>query len=65
MLVMLGDEVTLVKGDTTVIGKVSGVCLDDSRELERIYIHGIVQAFWMSEKWQIIEEMEYDEDGEI
>lgn len=65
MQLFLGDEVTLVKGETTVIGKVSGVVLDSRRELERIYIHEISQAFWMSERWQIVEEMEYDENGEI
>jgi len=65
MLVMLGDEVTLVKGETTITGKVAGVVLDDARELERLYIHGIGTAFWMSDKWQVVEEMEYEEDGEI
>jgi len=57
--------VTLVKGETTITGKVAGVVLDDARELERLYIHGITQAFWMSDKWQVVEEMEYEEDGEI
>lgn len=64
MMVFLGDEITLMKGDTSVTGQISGVVLDKNRDLERIYIHGIDQAFWISDKWQIAEEVE-DEDGEI
>lgn len=64
MMVFLGDEITLLKGETSVTGQISGVVLDKNRDLERIYIHGIDQAFWISDKWQIAEEAE-DEDGEI
>jgi len=63
MMVFLGDEITLLKGETSVTGQISGVVLNKNRDLERIYIHGIDQAFWMSDAWQIAEEEQ--EDGEI
>lgn len=66
MQIFLGDEVTLVKKDTTIIGRVAGVVLDDKRELERIYIHEINTAFWVSDGWQFIDdEEEEEEDGEV
>lgn len=64
MLVMLGDTVTLVKNDTWVTGQVAGVVLDDARELERIYLHDLNYAFWVSHGWKIVDETEQEEEDE-
>lgn len=67
MQVFLGDEVTLVNdGDgeqipTFVTGQVAGVVLDKHRKVERIYIHNLDSAFWMSEGWKFVEEYEPEE----
>jgi len=68
MQVFLGDEVSIMKSvDGEIVclitGQVSGVVLDDNRRLERVWIHGIDNSFWMNQGWQFIEEAE--EDGEI
>lgn len=66
MQVFLGDEVTLIKErepiSTYVSGQVSGVVLNDSSQLERIYIHGIDGAFWIHDGWKFIEEEGAEED---
>ena len=67
MQVFLGDDVTLLKemaGDISVCisGQVSGVVLDDKKQLERIWLHGMENSFWMSQGWKFIEE---EDDGEI
>ena len=67
MQVFLGDDVTLLKemaGDISVCisGQVSGVVLDDKKQLERIWLHGMDTSFWMSQGWKFIEE---EDDGEI
>jgi hypothetical protein len=64
MMVMLGDEVTLQKNETWVTGRVSGVILDNHRQLERIYLHEISFAFYMSDNWRFVNDEE-EEDGEI
>lgn len=64
MHVFLGDEVTLMKGDTWVTGKISGVVLDDKKELERVYLHDIGYTFWMHEGWKFVEEEEWNEEEE-
>ena len=66
MQLFLGDHVTLVKNETFVMGQVSGICLDKQKELERIYLHEIDMAFWMSDGWKIGEEEEaIDDDNEF
>lgn len=67
MQVFLGDEITLTKKGTHVIGQVAGVVLDSSKELERIYIHNIDQAFWIDHGWRVVDDSidEEYEDGEI
>jgi hypothetical protein len=67
MQVFLGDEVTLLKemeGELSILisGQVSGVVLDDRKQLERIWLHGMENSFWMSQGWKFIEE---EDDGEI
>lgn len=65
MLVMLGDQITLMKGETWITGRVSGVVLDDKKELERVYLHDLSAPFWMHDNWRIVdedEEMEIEDD---
>jgi len=67
MQVFLGDDVTLLKemaGDISICisGQVSGVVLDDRKQLERIWLHGMENSFWMSQGWKFVEE---EDDGEI
>ena len=64
MQVFLGDEITLVKGDSWVTGRVAGVVLDDKRELERLYLHEIGVAFWMRDGWKIVDDSEEIEEDE-
>ena len=65
MQVFLGDNITLVweqEGEPTfVTGQVSGIVLDRHKKVERIYIAGIDHAFWMSQGWKFVDEIE-DED---
>lgn len=65
MQVFLGDNITLVweqEGEPTfVTGQVSGIVLDKHKKVERIYIAGIDHAFWMSQGWKFVDEIE-DED---
>lgn len=68
MQVFLGDQVTLTRDideDTPVFitGQVAGVVLNDKKQLERVWIHGIESSFWMSAGWKFIEE-EYDNEGD-
>lgn len=66
MMVLLGDEVTLVKNEAWVTGKVAGIVLDNKKELERIYLHDIDFTFWMSSGWKFVEEEEWEiEEDEI
>lgn len=63
MNIFLGDEVTITKGDTIVTGQVTGLVLDSNKELERLYIAGIDNAFWFSyDKWMIIDDTEEESD---
>lgn len=61
MLVMLGDTITIMKGETWVTGQVAGVVLDDTKELERIYFHHINVPFWMRDGWKVVDESEDEE----
>jgi len=70
MQVFLGDEVTLLRtmsNDTSLLisGQVSGVALDDNKQLERIWLHGMDSSFWMSQGWRFIDEEEEEDYGEI
>ena len=56
MQVFLGDRVTLIKKDTWITGQVSGVVLDDTKEIHRVYIHNIDMAFYVSDGWRFQDE---------
>lgn len=66
MQVFLGDNITLVweqEGDPTfVTGQVSGIVLDKHKKIERIYIAGIDHAFWMSQGWKFVDEIEEEDE---
>lgn len=61
MQVFLGDAITLMRqgeDPTMVTGQVAGVVLNDARQLERIYIHGIDVPFWIGTGWLIVDDQE-------
>jgi hypothetical protein len=68
MNLFLGDQVTLVndKHDddnaTFVTGQVSGIVLDANKKVHRIYIHNILDAFYMSDGWKFVEHDEEADD---
>jgi len=62
MQVFLGDRVTVVRGLTYITGAVSGVVLDKSKQLERVYLEHIDSPIWMYEGWRFIEETEWEEE---
>lgn len=68
MNIFLGDYITVIKETkaepTLVSGKCAGIVLDNNSEVERVYIAGVDQAFWMSQGWKFVEEGE-DEDAEV
>lgn len=65
MSVFLGDTVTIMKDDpenhAMVTGQVSGVVLNDKKQLERIYIHGFDIPFYMDRGWLFVEGEDEDE----
>ncbi len=69
MQVFLGDEVTLLKEiepqPTIVTGQVAGIVLDKHKAVERVYIHGIDNGFWMHEGWKFIDHELEDDDDEV
>lgn len=66
MQVFLGDNITLVweqEGEPTfVTGQVSGIVLDKHKKIERVYIAGIDHAFWMSQGWKFVDEIEEEDE---
>jgi hypothetical protein len=68
MNLFLGDQVTLVNdkhdddNPTFVTGQVSGIVLDANKKVHRIYIHNILDAFYMSDGWKFVEHDEEPED---
>lgn len=66
MQIFLGDNITLVweqDGDPTfVTGQVAGIVLDRNKKTERVYIAGIDHAFWMSQGWKFVEEVEEEDE---
>lgn len=64
MQVFLGDRVTVVRGLTYITGAVSGVVLDKSKQLERVYLEHIDSPIWMYDGWRFIEENEWEEEEE-
>jgi hypothetical protein len=69
MQLFLGDEVTLVMDfeptPTFVTGQVSGVILDNNKEVKRIYIQGMTQAFNLKDGWKFVDYTEEETDDEI
>lgn len=64
MNIFLGDEVVLVKNDTSVTGRVRGLVLDThTKELERIFIHDIHQEFWVTDGWQFLDMTEEEDEN--
>lgn len=64
MQVFLGDRVTLCRYDTFITGAVSGVVLDNNKQLERVYIEGLSVPFWLADNWRFVEEEQNWEEEE-
>lgn len=66
MQVFLGDEVSIFRkvgnDETYVTGRISGVVLKDSGELNYFYLKGIGAAFWLSDGWMFLEEGEEEDE---
>lgn len=67
MNVFLGDVITLIKGvgesATLITGQCSGIVLNDKKELDRVYVHGLENAFYMHQGWEFIDNGEDEEDA--
>lgn len=64
MNVFLGDDVVLMKGETTISGRIRGLVLNNhTKELERVFIQDIHEEFWMNDGWQFLD-MTTEEDDE-
>lgn len=61
MNIFLGDEITIKRDETYITGKVHGLVLDSKGELERLYINGVDQAFWLNDKWLVVDDAEEEE----
>jgi|TARA_R110000803_G_scaffold107000_3_gene175137 hypothetical protein len=62
MQLFLGDRVTLVKEDTFITGAISGIVLDKTKQLERVYIEHIDSPVWMYQGWRFVEDTEWEEE---
>jgi hypothetical protein len=62
MNVFLGDIITLIKGTgesaTMVTGQCAGIVLNDKKELDRVYIHGLEPAFYIYQGWEFVDHEE-------
>lgn len=71
MQVFLGDIVTLRNeahdedAPTFVTGQIKGIVLNESKQVERIYIHNIDTAFVMGAGWKFLDnEIETEEEDD-
>ena len=68
MQVFLGDQVTLVNEShdeeqpTFITGQVKGIILTESKKVERIYVHNLDNALWMSQGWKFVDSEDDDVD---
>lgn len=67
MQVFLGDAVTLINAlmddqPTYVTGQVRGIVLNDSKQVDRIYIHGLGEGLALSDGWKFVDEEDDDDD---
>lgn len=62
MNIFLGDRITLVRRETWVTGPVAGIVLDEARQVERVYIHGIESPFVMADLWRFVDDSEDSEE---
>jgi hypothetical protein len=64
MNVFLGDIITLIKGTgdsaTMVTGQCAGIVLNDKKELDRVYVHGLENAFFMYQGWEFVDHEEQE-----
>jgi hypothetical protein len=69
MQVFLGDAVTLINAlmddqPTYVTGQVRGIVLNDSKQVERIYIHGLLEGLLLVDGWKFVDDEDQDDDDD-
>lgn len=70
MQVFLGDVVTLRNDShdqdfpTFVTGQIKGIVLNESKQVERVYIHNMATGFQMSAGWKFVDEAEEIEEDD-
>jgi hypothetical protein len=69
MQVFLGDAVTLINAlmddqPTYVTGQVRGIVLNDSKQVERIYIHGLTEGLLLVDGWKFVDDEDEDDDDD-
>lgn len=70
MNVFLGDIVTIRnethddEAPTFVTGQIKGLVLNESKQVERVYIHNIQAAFVMSAGWKFLDNDEEVEEND-
>jgi hypothetical protein len=69
MQVFLGDAVTLINAlmddqPTYVTGQVRGIVLNDSKQVERIYIHGLTEGLLLIDGWKFVDDEDEDDDDD-
>jgi hypothetical protein len=62
MQVFLGDRVTICRNDTYITGAVSGVVLDNNKQLDRVYIEGLSMPFYLGDNWKFVQDEEWEEE---
>jgi hypothetical protein len=55
--IFLGDEITIVKGDAYITGKVNGIKLDKGH-LQCVSLEDIPTWFWVNQGWKFIDDEE-------
>jgi hypothetical protein len=69
MQVFLGDAVTLINAlmddqPTYVTGQVRGIVLNDSKQVERIYIHGLTEGLLLVDGWKFVDDEDENDDDD-
>ena len=70
MQVFLGDVVTLrnethdEEYPTFVTGQIKGIVLNETKQVDRIWLHNIAQEFVMSAGWKFLDSSEEEEEDD-
>ena len=70
MQLFLGDYVTMGNYEindappTMITGQVRGIVLHNNKEIDRVYLAGIEEPFYMDDGWKFVMEIDDDTDTE-